>query len=94
MSYLLIGSSNVNQHYKSLDFRDVRQYKMVKCTQMSGFKAYMENLDPTNESVLMSVFENFVVDAVGADVVKPEGAIDKCIKEFFEIIVKSAVKLS
>ncbi len=42
----------------------------------------------------MSVFENFVVDAVGADVVKPEGAIDKCIKEFVEIIVKSAVKLS
>jgi hypothetical protein len=94
MAHLLIGSSNVNRHYKWSDFPDARQYKMVKCTQMSGFKAYMENLDPTNESVLMSVFENFVVDAVGADVVKPEGAIDKCIKEFFEIIVKSAVKLS
>jgi hypothetical protein len=65
---------------------------MVKCTQMPGFNAYMESLNSTSETVLISVVENFVVDAVGADVVEPNEAIDKCIKEFLTIILKAAIK--
>jgi hypothetical protein len=65
---------------------------MVKCTQMAGFTAYMDNLSSTSESVLISVIENFVVDAVGADIVKPEGSIDRCIKDFLSIVLKSATK--
>jgi hypothetical protein len=93
MAHLLIGSSNVNRHYKWSDFPDARQYKMVKCTQMPGFKAYMENLNASSQTVLISVIENFVVDAVGADITEPEGAIEKCIKDFLEIVLKSANKL-
>jgi len=94
MSNLLIGSSNVNRHYKVKDFPNVRQYKMVKSTQMAGFTSYMENLGSTSaETVLISVFEIFVVDAVGADTASPEESIDKCIKDFLAIIFESAVKL-
>ncbi len=56
MLNLLIGSSNVYQNYKAADFQNIRQYKMVKCTQMSGFNAYMQNLVTDNESVIISVF--------------------------------------
>ncbi len=60
MANLLIGSSNVNRFYKAADFPDVRKYKMVKCTQMEGFTAYMDSLDKNNDTVLISVLENFV----------------------------------
>ena len=92
MSNLLIGSSNVYKHYKASNFPNVRKYTMIKCTQMSGFVAYMQNLKSDNEAVLMSVFENFVADAVGADVVKPEATIDKCIKDYLTTILDAAVK--
>ena len=90
---LLIGSSNVYRNYKATDFQNFRQYKMVKCTQMSGFNAYMQNLVTDNESVIISVFENFVADAVGADVIEPEETIDRCTKDFLSTIVAAAVKL-
>ena len=93
MSNLLIGSSNINRHFKATDFPNSRQYKMVKCTQMPGFTSYMENLKDDNEAVLISVFENFVVDAVGADTVEPESHIDKCIMEFLGTINSSATRL-
>jgi hypothetical protein len=93
MSNLLIGSSNVNRHYKASDYPNVRQYKMVKSTQMAGFTTYMENLEAASESVLISVFENFVIDAVGADIAAPEETIDRCIKDFLTIILDSAIKL-
>jgi hypothetical protein len=93
MSYLLIGSSNVNRHYKSPDFKNVRSYKMVKCTQVTGFNAYMQNLDKECKSVVISVFENFVADAVGADVMEPEETIDNCVKDFLSTVSASAVRL-
>jgi hypothetical protein len=60
---------------------------------MPGFTSYMENLKDDNEAVLISVFENFVVDAVGADTVEPESHIDKCIMEFLGTINSSATRL-
>ena len=93
MANLLIGSSNVNRFYKSADFPDVRKYKMVKCTQMEGFTAYMDSLDKINDTVLISVIENFVADAVGADTVEPEATIDKCIKDFLTTVLSAALRL-
>jgi hypothetical protein len=93
MANLLIGSSNVNRFYKAADFPNVRKYKMVKCTQTEGFTAYMDSLDKDVDSVLISVLENFVVDAVGADVVGPEVSIDKCIKDFLTTILSAALRL-
>ena len=76
---LLIGSSNVNRFYRSSDFPDVRQYKM-------------ENLDSESKTVLISVVENFVVDAVVADIVELEGAINKYIKDYLSIVLNAAIK--
>ncbi len=78
MANLLIGSSNVNRHYKFGNFAKTRKYEMVKCTQRDGFATYMENLNNTRKCVLISVFKNFVVDAVGADAASPEAQIDEC----------------
>jgi hypothetical protein len=90
MANLLIGSSNVNRHYKVADFPNIRQYKMLKCTQMTGYVAYMEGLVPDNKNVLISVIENFIVDAVGPATTKPEAAIDSCIKDFLTATLNAA----
>ena len=57
MANLLIGSSNLNRHYKVADFPSLRKYKMLKCTQFEGFEAYMGGLVPDNKTVLISVIE-------------------------------------
>ena len=93
MANLLIGSSNLNRHYRSTDFPNFRKYEMVKCTQLEGFKVFMENIDTSRKSVLISVFENFVVDAVGADITSPESLIDDCVKDFLSTILSSATRL-
>jgi hypothetical protein len=92
MSNLLIGSSNVDRFYKATLFPNFRQYKMVKCTQMSGFSAYMNTLEARSKCVLISVIENFIVDAVGADITEPENAINKCINDFLLIVQTTVIK--
>jgi len=93
MANILIGSSNVNRHYRSADYASFRKYEMVKCTQATGFKAFMDTIDISKKSILISVVENFVIDAVGADVVSPEALIDECIKEYLSTILKAALRL-
>jgi hypothetical protein len=92
MANLLIGSSNLNRHYKVADFPSLRKYKMLKCTQFEGFEAYMGGLVPDNKNVLISVIENFIIDAVGGGFAKPEKAIDICIKDFLSTIRDAAIK--
>jgi hypothetical protein len=92
MANLLIGSSNLNRHYKVTDFPNIRQYKMLKCTQMTGYDAYMGGLVADNKNVLISVVENFIVDAVGAATAQPEAAIDACIKDFLTTTLDAALK--
>jgi hypothetical protein len=91
MANLLIGSSNL-KHYRAADFPDLRQYKLLKCTQLEGYSAYMGGLVADNKNVLISVIENFVVDAVGASAASPEVKIDALIKDFLSITLGSAIK--
>jgi hypothetical protein len=93
MANLFIGSSIINRHYRSADFTDFRKYELVKCTQATGFKVYVDNIDSSRKSVLVSVIENFIVDAVGADVIKPEALIDEAIKDYLSTILTAAVRL-
>jgi hypothetical protein len=93
MANLFIGSSIINRHYRVADFTDFRKYELVKCTQATGFKVYVDNIDSSRKSVLVSVIENFIVDAVGADVIKPEALIDKAIKDYLSTILGAAVRL-
>jgi len=91
MANLLIGSSNL-KHYRSADFPNIRQYKLLKCTQYEGFVAYMGGLVPDNKNVLISVIENFVVDAVGTSTATPEAKIDSIIKDFLTITLETAAR--
>jgi hypothetical protein len=59
---------------------------------MTGYTAYMGGLVADNKNVIISVIENFVVDAVGTDIKKPEEAIDSCIKEFLGTTLNAAVR--
>ena len=92
MANLLIGSSNLYRHYKSADFTNFRQYRMLKCTQMTGFSACMGGLVADNKHVLISVIENFVVDAVGSATAHPEALIDSCIKDYLSKTLDAALK--
>jgi hypothetical protein len=91
MANLLIGSSNLNRHYKAVDFPNIRNNKMLKCTHFEGFVAYMGGLVPDNKNVLISVIENFIVDAVGNETSKPDDAIDKCIRAFLTTTLEAAI---
>ncbi len=44
MSNLLIGSSNLYRHYKAANFPNVRKFKMVNCTKMSGLQLIISTL--------------------------------------------------
>jgi len=90
---ILIGSSNVYRHYKARMFPDMREYKIVKCTQSEVFNATMANLVKENKFVLVSVIENFIADAVGNDTENPDTLIDTCITEFIKTIEQTAVRL-
>ena len=92
MANLLIGSSNLYRHYKAADFPSLRQYRMLKCTQVEGFSACMGGLVVDNRNVLISVFENIVVDAVGSDSSHPEALIDSCIKDFLSTVLDAATR--
>jgi len=52
----------------------------------------MGGLVADNKNVLISVIENFIVDAVGAATAKPEAAIDACIKDFLTVTLDAALK--
>ena len=68
---------------------------MQKCTQMSTFKVRMEELDETDERILITVIENFICDAVGEESEKQriEKKIDESLSEFVEILGVTAKKL-
>jgi hypothetical protein len=44
MANLLIGSLNLYRHYKVADFPNIRQYRMLKSSQMTGFSACIGGL--------------------------------------------------
>jgi hypothetical protein len=66
MSNLLIGSSNFARFYKPDLYKDFRPYQMMKCTQLDSFTAMMGEVEDGKNCVVISVFENIIVDAAMA----------------------------
>ena len=60
---ILIGSSNVFRFYRQESFADYPTYEVVKCTRSPTFKVQMKSLNEENKLVVVSVIENFLVDA-------------------------------
>jgi hypothetical protein len=93
MANILIGSSNVSRFYHTKDHSSFREYKVVKCTHASGFKAYMSTMGIDKKAVLISVIENFVVDSVGAATANPDKAIIECVTDFLKVVTETAARL-
>jgi len=93
MSRLLIGSSNVYRHYRAGAFSKYPEYSMVRCVEIDNFATQMENLEPTETEVVISVIENFVAKA--CDGKKPEErneAIFETIKKYLTVVETAAMK--
>ena len=63
MLRLLVGSSNVYRHYRAVAFNKYTEYSMVRCVDIESFVSQMENLEPTETEVVISVIENFISKA-------------------------------
>ena len=95
MAYILIGSSNVARFYLPNVFTSYNKYEMVKCTRFADFKARMGCFEPTDKFIIISVIENFVVDAVG-ETPDPETfdeTLTNTINQFNETIKSAALRL-
>ena len=62
MSYLIIGSSNIQRLYTPARFPAHPAYKMIKCVNMDLFKIRMSEINPSTKFVIISVLENFFMD--------------------------------
>jgi hypothetical protein len=93
MANLLIGSSNVSRFYNPKQFKDHREYKMVKCTDIDSFKAHMIDINKNNKCVVISVIENFIEDWVKDRTEEPEEPIGECIEAFVETIATTIKRL-
>jgi len=90
MSRILIGSSNVYRHYKPTAFKNHNEYGMIRCTDIESFAAQLDNLEPTETEVVISVLENFIEKAVSAEIAKmgPDDLVTiKFLKKETDILV-------
>ena len=93
MSRLLIGSSNVYRHYRAMAFNKYTEYSMIRCVDIESFVAQMENLEPSESEVVISVIENFIERASD----KKEGdernkAIFEATKKYMSTVEDAAKK--
>ena len=96
MACLLIGSSNVARFYKPENFKDHRPYQMLKCTTVDSFTALMNELEVGNNNrVIISVFENIIIDATKTAKNDEErnGFIKSSIGNSLDLIGKTAKRL-
>lgn len=89
---LLIGSSNVYKHYYSKDYGQIRDYKVTRCTQMESFEAHMTNMAAGNKFVVISVIENFMVDAI-TNITEPDAEFVHCVRSYLKLIGDAATRL-
>ena len=67
MSHTLIGSSNVANLYLPERFKNHPPYNLMKCVKLPVFNVNMTCIKDEEKFVIISVLENFIVDAVKND---------------------------
>jgi len=94
MSRLLIGSSNVYRFYKPEAFKRHKEYTMMNCVDLKSFVAQMDNIDPIQTEVVISVIENFVDRAGNAkeEEIERSQAIFEATKEYLAAVEDAARK--
>ena len=95
MKTIIIGSSNVYRFLEKADNETQNKIWMQKCTKVSGFLTHMENLEETDEHVIISVIENFMCEAVGNKTEKREieEIVGGILDGFVETVKKTSIKL-
>jgi hypothetical protein len=95
MARLLIGSSNLARFYKPEFFGDFNPYQMMKCTTMDSFTALMSEVEDGSNKVIVSVFENIIVDAAKSAKTDEEQItmITNSIKVAIKLIESTATRL-
>ena len=87
----MIGSSNVARFYKRRAFQGNKPYILQKCTNAKAFELIMSETEV--DFIIISVLENFLVDAVGEDVVNSGKRVEETIKDFIAILRATAERL-
>ena len=77
--------------YKRASFKDNKPYTIQKCTRMKCFEVLMSETEA--DYVVMSVLENFIVDAVGEDLTNGGDLVDQMIKDFGATLRATAERL-
>jgi hypothetical protein len=83
----------VYRHYRAGAFSKYQEYSMVRCVEIEKFTTLMENLEPTETEVVISVIENFIDKA--CENKKPEErneAIFNTIKKYLVVVENAAMK--
>ena len=95
MKTVLIGSSNVYRFLKLTKKETQNSVNLQKCTKVSGFLVHMENLEESDEHVVITVIENFMCDAVGDTTVqsKIERIIGEVLDAFVETVMRTSMRL-
>ena len=94
MSNLLIGSSNFARFYKPDLYKDFRPYQMMKCTTMTSFTAMMGEVEDGKNCIIISVFENIIVDAaVAASAENRNKHIEDAINKVMGLLEETAGRL-
>ena len=80
---IILGTSNVKSFYDPRNFPEYLPYVVNKCTRIEAFRAAAAIVTPRNEYVVVSVFENILVDAVNASIgicqiAVPDSESDEC----------------
>jgi hypothetical protein len=86
VSRYLIGSSNINRYYKVEKFPNFAPCVMQKCCNIETFKVLMEELDESENEVMISVIENFICDEVDGE--KEEKRIDEKVKKAIDTFLR------
>ena len=77
--------------YRRNIFKNNKPYIVTKCTREKGFELIMSETEA--EYIVISVLENFLVDAVGEDLTNGGTLADKMIKDFGATLRATAERL-
>ena len=79
MSYMIIGSSNIQRLYTPARFPAHPAYSMIKCVNMDLFKVRMSEINANVKFVIISVLENFFID-------KAKMTVNMSVEESFKMM--------
>jgi sulfur carrier protein ThiS len=95
MDRVIIGSSNVYRFYRPELYKDFKTYNVARCTDLTTFKAIMENLGVEETGVVVSVLENFLERSIVGET-ETEALLEgmgNTMTEFMKIVRNAASRL-